>query len=89
MYTLTLTRDERKAIDWIGDRYWNGQELFVILMGCDASPDVDWDSPEDITFVIDEPTAWILADKIEGDEGVPCFGPALTEKMYGFSLAIV
>src|SRR5262245_37234458 len=32
MYTLSLTADERKAIDWIGNRYAHGYELRRVLL---------------------------------------------------------
>lgn len=30
-YTLTLTKQERDAIDWIGDRYWHGDDFRKII----------------------------------------------------------
>ncbi len=41
MYSLTLTREDRKAIDWIGDRYAHGSDLKRLLWNND---DVDTDS---------------------------------------------
>lgn len=90
MYQLTLSRAERQAIDWIGNRYWNGNELFTLLW-CDSSVEGntdEWDAPEDITFMIPEHVAWIIQENAES-EGFPCFSPELSEKFYTLMNQIV
>lgn len=84
MYTLTLTLRERKAIDWVGHRNWNGTSLYRNLWVCsDASPiDADWDSDCDITFSIPESAAWDIKEcwKFEGRE-IPHFDDELKGKI--------
>lgn len=36
-YKLALTSDERKALDWIGDRYFHGSDLIALLHDEDAN----------------------------------------------------
>lgn len=91
MYTLTLTRGERSAIDWIGNRYHNGRDLFLAL--CDARwvpDDRDWDDPGDIIFHVPEHVAWNIAELGERNDNLwPCFAPDLVEKMQNFCVQIV
>jgi len=92
MYNLTLTHDERRAIDWIGDRYCHGDELFKLLWGnCRHRPDnADWDSRETINFLVPEHIAWQIGQM--GDECNylwDCFAPELSEKLTEFCLNIV
>lgn len=87
MYTLTLTHEERKAIDWIGNRYSNGDDLYRMIWGrSEQSPnDVDWDSPCDITFKIPENIAWNIRDNAKSEDGYwPCFAKELADKMQTF-----
>jgi len=57
---LVLTAGERKAIDWVGDRYDHGDGLYDVLCGCDtwlltSGEECDvWDSPNDILFNLTE-----------------------------------
>jgi hypothetical protein len=82
MYTLTLTQAERSAIDWVGYRYGNGTDLYRLLwVHSSQSPEVDWDYNGDITFTIPEDAAWNIAEIREEEEGWPCFGPLLCDKL--------
>lgn len=67
MYTLTLTREDRKAIDWVGYRNWNGTDLYRLLWAsCDATPnDIDWDGDGDITFTISDRVMWDIRENWE------------------------
>lgn len=92
MYKLTLTPSERRAIDWIGDRYAHGYDLYHLLWGtdCEITPEeVDWDSPVDILFDIPENVAWLIVDIIEGPDGLACFSGDFQAKLYDFSAKIV
>lgn len=97
-YTLTLTAGERRAIDWIGHRYSNGHQLFLLLfVESNCSPDyVDWDthgsmySLMDITFTVPEHVAWQIRDNAENEDGSwPCFAPELAAKMQQFVDSVV
>lgn len=95
-YTLTLTADERKAIDWIGNRYSNGSDLYTLLW-CQSKPstryqgeDTGWDIPADITFNVPEHVAWQIKDNADSEDGRwPCFAPDLASKMQRFVDSIV
>ena len=105
MYTLTLTHEDRKAIDWVGHRYSNGDDLFLLLWakevrknnGCDdIEPlEVDWDCDADITFHIPEHIAWKIKENAETEAwGTiygfwPCFADELAIKMQAFCDSIV
>lgn len=63
MYCLTLTAEDMQAINWIGDRYEHGDELYHFLAGCEWEPDnIDW-GEGDITFLLPEYKVWELVDK--------------------------
>jgi hypothetical protein len=84
MYKLTLARSERAAIDWVGHRDWNGDELYRLLWGqSDVSPaDVDWDTDCDATFSIPESVAWQIRELYEHHgSGIPCFADDLRGKI--------
>jgi hypothetical protein len=91
-YRLTLTHDERRAIDWIGDRYWNGHDLFRtlwILSTLEEPADVDeWIDPRDMTFAVPEPAAWAISIWY-AEEGCPCFAPDLAAKIARFCEVVV
>lgn len=91
MYTLLLTHGERKAIDWVGHRYGNGDDLYRVLWTkCLAEPeDADWDEPVDITFTIPESAAWAINEIREAENGWPCFADALRDKLDEFCAEIV
>ena len=94
MYKLTLTAGERKAIDWIGNRYAHGDDLYDLLIvctqTCDAVDNGDdtWTGPHDITFEIPEVTAWIIKDMVDQNPSLDCFSSTLVDKFHRFSSAI-
>lgn len=81
MYELTLTKSERAAIDWIGNRYRHGDELYRLLWveSTQTPDDVDWDADCDVQFRIPENVAWTISEII--GEGLDCFGPELVRKL--------
>ena len=91
MYQLTLTSEERKAVDWIGGRYEHGHYLFKLLCDCKWIPnDVDWDSKEDITFKIPEYVSWHIKEIGERcNYAWDCFANELNVKLTNFCLSIV
>lgn len=96
MYSLTLTRNERRAIDWVGHRHSNGNDLADLLCQCEqkTSPgyegELDWNEGEDITFFVPEHIAWQIAENAESEDGLwPCFAKELANKMQAFVDGIV
>jgi hypothetical protein len=92
MYQLILTAGERKAIDWIGNRYGHGTDLYKLLWSkCNSAPaDADWDSKDDITFAIPENVAWQIGELGEECEyRWDCFAPELAKKLTDLCMAIV
>lgn len=97
MYSLMLTVAEQKAIDWIGNRYRHGNDLYNLLVLCtwefeeQRGEDTEWAwGMHDITFKIPESVAWQIADIIEDEnEKLACFGEELREKLYKFSEQII
>jgi len=87
MYTLTLTHEERKAIDWVGYRYSNGDDLYKLLCspGVQGDENIDWSDNATITFQIPEHIAWKIKENAESEDGFwPCFAQELTNKMQDF-----
>tara|TARA_Y100000034_G_C6682479_1_gene300055 strand:- start:376 stop:660 length:285 start_codon:yes stop_codon:yes gene_type:complete len=94
MYTLTLTHEDRKAIDWVGHRYSNGDDLFDLLWDSivvgPAIVGKKWDDDIDITFHIPEHIAWQIKENAEQEDGFwPCFADELAIKMQAFCDSIV
>lgn len=92
MYKLTLTYDERRAIDFVGHRFTNGDELFRILwVKCEQDPDdVDWDFKGEITFLVPEHVAWEVQKICDEEAGLwPCFSDDLARKMDDFLSSVV
>lgn len=97
MYKLTLTRSERKAIDWIGDRYRHGHELYTLLCRGewtieDGTLSGDWDCENELTITMPEHVAWEVRDLIEdSSEGVilPCLAIDFCVKLVTFCDCIV
>jgi hypothetical protein len=88
MYSLTLTADERRAIDWGGDRY-NSGKVADLLMEC-IPEDREWSDDGDIRFLIPEHVAWEIHELAEEEEYTwTCFAPALTAKLNEFCRGIV
>lgn len=95
-YTLTLTADERRAMDWIGGRYWWGDDLRAVLMGdCLMMDDEterhsEWDDNTDLTFRVPEHVAWTIQSELEAEDGfMPCAGRELSAKLRQFCDSIV
>jgi hypothetical protein len=88
MYALTLTADERRAFDWVGDRY-NSGKVADLLMDC-IPEDRAWNDDGDITFLMPDHVAWAINELAE-EEGYSwaCFAPALAAKINGFCWGIV
>jgi hypothetical protein len=88
MYSLTLTADERRAFDWVGNRY-NSGTFADLLIGC-IPEDRGWDDDGEITFLIPEHVAWEI-DELAEEEGYSwaCFAPALVSKVNDFCWSIV
>lgn len=88
MYALTLTADERRAFDWVGDRYNSGKvsDLLLELMPKDR----EWGDDADISFVISEHIAWQINELAE-EEGYswPCFASDLVAKLNELCWSIV
>ena len=88
-YTLTLSWPERRAFDWLGDRYGTGEPIAVTLRGC-LPDDAEWTQPGDITFLIPEHEAWLLAARAWAEDSPwPGFAPALASKMTAFTSSLV
>jgi len=94
MYTLILTSEDRKAIDWIGNRYRHGNELFSVLWSeCDqhatgsCSDCLNWDSPQPIRFDIPENVAWHIVEIIY--EGLDCFSDDLRSRLWEFTDKVI
>lgn len=91
-YALTLTHEERKAIDWVGHRYAHGDELREILDACDTVSDDDcsWGGDEELTFVIPEHKAWdIQSIGEESNWRWDCFSPGLVSKLNRFCAGVI
>lgn len=89
MYTLTLTKSERMAIDWVGHRYRHGNDLREILSCAEwtGPDDCEWDGDYPIQFDILEHEAWMICDIIE--EGLDCFSLELCAKLHDFAEGVV
>jgi hypothetical protein len=88
MYDLTLTADERRAFDWVGNRY-NSGKVADLLVDC-IPEDREWSDDGDITFLIPEHVAWEINQLAEDDDhSWACFASALAAKFNGFCWSIV
>jgi hypothetical protein len=92
MYSITLNKDDRQAIDWIGGRYSHGSDLRCILESEDvkASPDEPWESDQEITFYLPEYKAWELKEIVE-EGNLDCInlGSNLAQQLTNLVLSIV
>lgn len=91
-YTLTLTAGERKAFDWVGNRYSHGHDLSKLIMKgqWERNDGWGWLGEGDIRFTIPEHIAWEIRDMAEeGDYLWDCFAPELAAKMTDFCMNIV
>lgn len=90
MYKLTLTPNERKAIDWVGYRYGHGYDLSRQLEKGQWNTDIDWYSDQDIEFNLPEYVAWLIKDIGEEDNFLwTCFSPEFAQKMNDFCDKII
>jgi len=90
MYTLTLTHAERRAFDFVGDRYATGENFATLLWEQSETIGPEWDEPGDITFHVPEHIAWQLAQLSDEEEGrFPLFARALRNKLTDFLSKIV
>lgn len=90
MYRLTLTAEERAAFDWVGDRYATGEKWADLLLLQCGRTEEEWNSEEDVTFLIPEWAAWNLKELADSEDGrFPCFGPELVSKLEEFLSRIV
>lgn len=88
-YKLLLTKEERSAFDWVGDRYSTGDHVSTVLCAC-MTDDKEWDDPGDILFLVPEYIAWeIKACSEEENDFWPCFNDTLKGKMITFCDGIV
>ncbi len=85
MWQLTLTLDERRAIDWVGHRYAHGDTLFRILTTeCPTQPEeFEWAEPGDVVFTIPSETVLWMIDEVgqECEYLWDCFAPVLAAKL--------
>ena len=88
MYQLTLTKAERNTMDWIGPRYFHGDDLFDLLMDEEVAyePDEwDWKDSEKITFTIPENIAWQIREGFESENHeFALLPPEFVQKLSGF-----
>ena len=87
MYQITLTASERRAFDWVGNRYASGEIGDIISDG--IPDDAEWDSADDITFNVPESAAWQIQELADEPDAFACFAPALVTKLYEFLEQIV
>ena len=88
-YTLTLTVGDRKAFEFVGDRYGNGIDMINILIN-GLSNGEEWDDPRTLTFYLMEHEAWQIQSLAEEDDYLfPLFSGNLKEKMWNFIDQIV
>lgn len=89
MYKLTLTSSERQVINFVGDRYANGYQLFTLLLDNSVqhvtqpfSGEDWWGDNIEIIFLIPEHIAWQIKDLAEHENNLwPLFSPAFAAKM--------
>ena len=88
-YTLTLTKQERRAFDFVGDSY-NAHDV-ARLLRLHCCPDyLEWSGDYNITFTIPEHIAWQICELAEEEDNLwPCFSDDLNAKMVAFTEAVV
>jgi hypothetical protein len=88
MYTLELTSAERRAFDWVGDRYSAGQVATLLMDYLPA--DREWSDESTITFDVPENAAWEIQRLAEEEDCLwPCFDTDLRAKLNDFLGQIV
>jgi hypothetical protein len=85
-FLLILSPGERMAIDWVGDRYSHGNDLFRLLWAHSTQipDDVDWDYKGDIRFYIPLDTAKRIHKLLVREDGsiqLDCFNGELSHKI--------
>lgn len=92
MYSITLSKEDRQAVDWIGSSYSHGSDLKQILESeeVNAIPDESWDSDLAITYHLPEYKAWELKEIVE-EGNLDCInlGSNLAQQLTQLMLAIV
>lgn len=89
MYTLILTADERRAFDWVGDRYHAGA-VADLLRDCIPEGQPEWEDDGEITFLLPEHVSWRVRDLAEEEGNAwPCFAPDLACKLNDLCWGIV
>ena len=84
MYSLTLTKDERDAISWVGYRYWHGDSFRRCLVMAEwGMNDEEWDDESEITFTFSEEQANELFNHLMED-GLACFSVNFCRKLADF-----
>lgn len=66
MYDLTLSPSERGALDWVGYRYWNGEEFYGLLFFESFVTPIKlggWEGS--LTFHVPESVAWKIKERVE------------------------
>jgi len=101
MYKLTLTLDERKAIEFLGRAYATGSEFMYKLIPCipekeyfddgfEWCAEVAWYMEGDITFKIPENHAWSIQELFAEENNLfPMFCDSFKSKLMRFSDSIV
>jgi len=94
-YKLTLTKGDRDAIDWIGDRYSGAPAIRTAFQHSPFTDlDIEWDDEGTVTFDVPEHFAWAIQQAAEEDmaggySAWPCFAPELRDKLNAFLDSIV
>lgn len=90
MYTLTLTRGERLAIDFVGGRYDHGDDLQRMLnsVHCEQAVTHNWDDDVDFVYEFEEFEAWEFRDAYH-ESRFDLFADSFRRKLYAFMDAIV
>jgi hypothetical protein len=88
MYVLELTSEDRRAFDWVGDRYIAGQVASILIDL--LSEDRERTDTGLISFDVPEAVAWEI-QQFAQEEGCswPCFGRQLRDKLSEFLGRIV
>lgn len=84
MYSLTLSKEERSAFDWVGNRYTNGDAMWNVLT--DYLPEgVEWLDDGAITFELPLEAVQALKRLAQQENNLwPCFSNRLKYKMIAF-----
>lgn len=90
MYKLVLTSGERRAIEWIGDRYATGDDFYELLCEAEWIGEEDWAGKGDLTCLIPEYLAFEIDRLFAEDEYTfPCFSDCLASKLMNWVGTIV